>query len=295
MASSLECPGVIARCVEDAALVMEVICGKDIKDAMSVESKTEEFSKFQGLSKKEMKVGYSKKYLGEGINFEVKQVFRKVLNSLDNLGIEVTEVEIPDWEVDERIINIVYRSEVSSNLARYDGIRYGYLYKDTRSVFEQYYESRGKFGTEVKRQIVTDSLAVEESEKLGKLYIQAQKMRNVHREKWDRIFAKVDAMVSPATPNLALPKGFGRKCGFIGGKGIKKFIEEGKGYQYLSNMYSLPAVLYGFPAISVPIGLSEQNLPIGLNIFADRFEDKKVLQLAKLIESQVNFERNLDL
>ncbi|MBU0975510.1 MAG: amidase family protein [Patescibacteria group bacterium] len=289
MASSLECPGVIARNVNDAALILSIIEGKDEKDANSISTEALDLLCLKANKKQNFRIGYSRNYLGDGIDPAVKSVFEKQISALSDQGFEILEVEIPDPEAEDFMNNIIYRSEVSSNLARYDGIRFGYSANDVKDSFEQYYKTRSAFSSEVKRQIVTDTLAVEESEKLGRLYIEVQKLRGEFSKKWDRLFKNVDVLISPSAPNLALPVGFGKKSGFIGGVVEKKTADEGKGYMRLQGMYSVPAVLYGFPAISIPIRLSEGGLPIGINIFADRFEEEKMLCLAKFIEETVGF------
>ncbi|MDD3647049.1 MAG: amidase family protein [Candidatus Dojkabacteria bacterium] len=289
MASSLECPGVITRNVDDAALIFSFIEGKDEKDANSMNVNTFDISKLESSISSDLKIGYSPAYLGKDIDSEVKAAFKGVVKKLSDNGFEVEEIVIPDPEAEDFMNNIIYRSEVSSNLARYDGIRYGYSAYKIRDLFDQYFNTRSVFGSEVKRQIVTDTLAVEDSEKLGRIYIEVQKLRGEFSKKWNKIFKNVDIMISPASPNLALPVGFGRKSGFIGGVVEKRIAEEGKGYMRLQGMYSVPAVLYGFPAISVPIGLSKNKLPIGLNIFANRFEDEKILDFGNYIEGMVDF------
>lgn len=287
MASSLECPGIIARSVEDVEYLFKILIGKDDKDAMSVSN-----SKIRKERKKsgKIRIGFSHKYLKDGVDLEIKSSFISFLDKLTDQDYLVEEIDIPDPEIDSKIMRIIYRSEVSSNLARYDGIRFGFQPEKAGSMKEFYLMARSRFGSEVKRQIVTDTLSIEEGGDFAQSFKQALKERSLARKKWEEIFDEVEFIISPSAPNLALKKGFGEKCGFIGGKIEDDCAYRGTKYQKLSDMYSLSAVLYGFPAISIPLALSQEGLPMGLNIFTRRFDDTSLLTVAKELQELIDFE-----
>ena len=251
MASSLDQIGPMTKSVEDAALVLEWISGGDNKDSNTKDSKFKAPS-FNG-DIKGLKVGVPKEYFGKGLDLKVEKVIKEAIKKLEDLGAEIIEVSLPHSDYAVAVYYILMSSEVSSNMGRFDGIRYG--------------KGRENIGAEVKRRIMLGTYALSTGY-YDEYYAKAAKVRTLIKQDFEKAFEKVDVIVGPVSPTTAWD---------FGAKTADPLA------MYLSDIYTIPANLTGIPAISVPCGFSE-GLPIGLHIQGKFGEDSTVLQTAYAYE-----------
>jgi aspartyl-tRNA(Asn)/glutamyl-tRNA(Gln) amidotransferase subunit A len=270
-ASSFDSIGPFSLNVEDSALVMEVISGKDKNDSTSVEKVIPDFS--TSLSKdKKLKIGIPKEYFADGLDEEIKTAILNIVDELKLEGYEVKEVSLPKTEYTIAAYYILTTAEASSNLARFDGARYGFRANHYKNLKEMYLNSRTKgFGTEVKRRIMLGSYVLS-SGYYEAYYRKAQKVRRLIKEDFDNAFKQVDLLITPTTPTVAFK---------IGEKSDDPL------QMYLSDIYTTSANLAGIPGMSIPIGKNSENLPIGLQILSQQFEEEKLFQLAKHIQDEI--------
>jgi len=271
MVSSLESPGIIGRCVEDVAMGIEAIIGLDPKDQTTLDSPKERLFKNLDLNIKGKKIAVVKPIL-DLVDSEIASQITSMLNVFRKLGAEVEEVPWYNLDIDSKIYDILYRSEVASNLARYDGIRYGFRTdKEVTSLNELYEEDRDRFGEHVKRQIATSPLTIEKRNPAESIYYQALKLRRKNQEYIDSYFKKYDAIVIPATAFMELG---------IGKTADEAWRKENRNLGKINGAAMCPTVLYGYPAISFPIGFSKSGVPVGVNLFGKRLDEQGVLNLA---------------
>jgi len=271
-ASSFDSIGPFSKNVEDAALVMEVISGKDLNDSTSIEKEIPDFS--TSLSKdKKLKIGIPKEYFADGLDEEIKTAILNVVDELKLEGYEVKEVSLPKTEYTIATYYILTTAEASSNLARFDGARYGFRANDYKNLKEMYLNSRTQgFGTEVKRRIMLGTYVLS-SGYYDAYYRKAQKVRRLIKEDFDNAFKQVDLLITPTTPTVAFK---------IGEKSDDPL------QMYLSDIYTTSANLAGIPGMNIPIGKNSENLPIGLQILSQQFDEEKIFQLAKHIQDEIS-------
>ncbi|MEV6298524.1 Asp-tRNA(Asn)/Glu-tRNA(Gln) amidotransferase subunit GatA [Actinoplanes sp. NPDC051861] len=275
--SSLDTPGPCARTVEDAALLHAVIAGHDPRDSTSIPQPVPDVVRAAQIGKNGdlsgVKLGVVKEFSGDGSEPGVLSAFRESLEALVKLGAEIVEVSCPHFEYALPAYYLIAPSECSSNLARFDGVRYGLRSGDdgNRSLEEVMSLTReAGFGAEVKRRIIIGTYALS-SGYYDAYYGQAQKVRTLITRDFQSAFDKVDVLVSPTTPFVAFP--FGSRTS--------------DPYQmYLADLFTIPTNLYGGPAISVPCGLSE-GLPVGFQIMAPTLADDRMYRVAAALESAV--------
>lgn len=260
MANSMDQAGPITNTVEDAALVLNIIAGYDPKDATSVKTDLPDFSKDLKTSIKGQKFGIPKEYLGEGIDPSVKDIFLKSVKTIENLGGKIVEISLPHSEQAVPVYYLLMSSETSTNLARYDGIRFGF--------------DREKFGPETKRRIMLGTYALS-SGYYDAYYLKAAKVRKLIFEDFQNNFKKVDFIIGPTSP--ILPFKFGEK-------------KNDPLQMYLSDILTVPQNLAGVPAISLPSGFVD-GLPVGLQITANHFEEEKLLTAAYNFETATEFHK----
>lgn len=262
MASSLDQIGPLTRSVQDAKIIFDVIKGKDWKDptSLTVEEKKE--------FKDSFKLGIPEEYFVDGVEKEVIETIEKTIEKISQKKIEIQKINLPHTQYALACYHIMMACEVSANMARYDGIRYGLEINrpKVKDIKEAYFKNRGLFGNEVKRRIILGTFALS-SGYYEAYYMQAGKVRELIKKDFEKAFTKVDAIITPTSPML--PFGIGEK--------IKDPLA-----MYLTDMFTVPANLAGLPAISVPC--TKQGLPVGLQIIGERFEDEKVLNIAEKIE-----------
>jgi aspartyl-tRNA(Asn)/glutamyl-tRNA(Gln) amidotransferase subunit A len=267
MASSLDQIGPIAKTVEDAEIVFKAISGKDPMDATSKEYIYQE----SAAALKGLKIGVPKEYFAKGIDPEVEKIVRDAIKKAEDAGAEITEISLPNTQYAIACYYIIVPSEVSSNLARYDGIRYG-LSKTADDLLNTYLQSRGAgFGAEPKRRILVGTYALS-SGYYDAYYKKAQEVRELIRQDFTEAFKKVDLIFCPVSPIPAFK---------IGEKASDPLS------MYLMDIYTGPVKLAGVPAISIPAGKIDK-LPVGLQIIGNHFEENKILHIASLMEKMVS-------
>ncbi|MGB9891633.1 Asp-tRNA(Asn)/Glu-tRNA(Gln) amidotransferase subunit GatA [Thermodesulfovibrio yellowstonii] len=267
-ASSLDQIGPITKCVADAALLMNVISGHDPMDSTSAPIESSDFTEYLGKEVKGIKIGIPKEYFIEGMDKEVEERIKDAIKELESLGCIPVEISLPHTEYAVATYYIIATSEASSNLARYDGVKYG-LRVQGKDLLEMYMKTRSRgFGTEVKRRIMlgTYSLSAGYYEAY---YKKAQQVRTLIKNDFEKAFEKVDFIVTPTAPSPA----------FKIGEKIDDPLQ-----MYLSDIFTISVNLAGVPAISIPCGFSEKGLPVGLQIIGKPFDEAGILQLAYAYE-----------
>ena len=268
-ASSLDHIGPFARDVKDAAIMLEVIAGRDAMDSTSAEVSVPKYSEEIGQPVRGMKIGVAKEYFGEGLDAEVKSAVEASIQTLAKAGAEIVEVSLPHTKYAIPTYYLVATAEASSNLARYDGVRYSHRSPEARTLSEMYRKSRDEgFGAEVKRRIILGTYALSAGY-YDAYYLKAQKVRTLLAQDFDEAFAKVDAIVTPTTPTPAFKHGEKADDPLA---------------MYLADIYTVTADLVGIPGISVPCGNSKAGLPIGLQVFAKHFQEGTMIRVAHAVE-----------
>ena len=264
-ASSLDQIGVFARRVQDAATLVDVISGFDPKDSTSVDRESVEVSSLIDQPIDSIKIGVPEDYLNDRNNSEVNSAIQKAIKVYEELGATTVEISLPLTDHGISTYYVLAPAEASSNLARFDGIRYGHRTdKIGVDLFDLYANSRAEgFGEEVKRRIMLGTYALS-SGYYDAYYLKAQKVRTLIIQEFKTAFERYDAIVSPTTPTTAFK--FGEK--------IDDPLK-----MYLNDIFTMPANIAGIPAISIPCGLSD-GLPVGLQIMGDAMMEEKILQIA---------------
>lgn len=272
-ASSLDQIGPITKDVTDCALLMKVISGHDNMDSTSVNLEVPDYLKSCQEGIKDLKIGVPKEYFIEGINPEVKDALDKALKIFEKLGAKIEEASLPHTEYSLPTYYLIATAEASSNLARYDGVQYGYRTEDYKDLSSMYQKTRSEgFGSEVKRRIMLGTYALSTGY-YDAYYLKAQKVRTLIKEDFDKVFSKYDILVTPTSPTPAFK--------------LKEKVSDSL-TMYLSDIYTVPINLAGIPAISLNCGYSKGNLPIGLQIIGKHFSEGTILRAA------YNFEQNND-
>jgi len=263
MVSSTDSPGAIAGSVKDLALVAEAISGLDPHDSTTSPVEVPQYSKLLNPDIKGLKIGIPKEYFIEGMEAGVEQSVREAITELEKQGAELVEVSLPNTKYGSLVYAIVAPSEISSNLARYDGIRYGHVAKDAKDLLEVYQKSRAEgFGDEAKRRIMTGTYVLSAGY-YDAYYKKAQKVRRLIVDEFAEVFKQVDVLACPSSPNVAAPLGKAADDPLFG---------------YIADQLNIPGSLAGLPALSVPCGFSE-NLPVGLQIIGPQWGEQKVFNV----------------
>jgi len=265
MASSLDQIGPITKTVKDAKIVFETIQGKDRMDSTSVEKSK---AKSQKLKIKELRIGIPKEYFIKGIDAETERIIREAIKKIEALGTKIEEISLPHTEYALATYYLVMPSEASANLARYDGIRYGYSSKETGTLLDVYLKSREEgFGPEVRRRIMLGTYALSAGY-YEAYYLRAQKVRTKILEDFNKAFEMVDLILTPTSPAPAFK---------IGEKITNPLT------MYLSDIFTVSVNLAGLPALSLPCGKTH-DLPVGLQIIGKAFEENKILEFGEVFE-----------
>lgn len=268
-ASSFDTIGPFAKSIEDVALILNVISGKDDNDSTSVDSNKIDYP-IKKLTEQKIKIGIPKEYFGEGLDNEIKMRIFDVVEILKINGIEFESVSLPMTEYNIATYYILTTAEASSNLARYDGARYGYRSKQSGTLEEMYVNSRSEgFGNEVKRRIMLGTYVLS-SGYYDAYYRKAQKVRRLIKEDFDKVFAQVDLLITPTTPSVAFK---------LGEKSSDPL------QMYLSDIYTTSANLAGIPGLNIPIGFNKERLPIGMQILSRHFDENKIFQIASFTKN----------
>ncbi len=270
MASSFDQIGPLTKTVYDAAVVLNVLCGHDVFDSTTVDREVPDFTLHLDKSIKGLKVGVPKEFFREGLAKEVADKVTETIKKLESMGCEIVDISLPNFEYGLAAYYIAVPSEVSSNLARFDGIRYGHSTKHARNLLETYVYSRSEgFGPEPKRRIMLGTYALS-SGYYDAYYLKAQKVRALIKKDFDDAFKKVDVIVGPTAPNTAFK---------IGEKASDPLA------LYLEDIYTVPLNLAGLPGISVPCGNGKDSgMPVGFQIMGKSFDEATILRVAHQLE-----------
>ena len=263
-ASSLDQVGPLTKDVTDSAIVLNAVAGHDPRDSTSVSYKKPDFTEKLRDGVRGLQVGVPKEYLVEGMEAGVENAFRQAVDVLEDLGAEIQEVSLPHSSFAMAVYYIIAPSEASANLARYDGVKYGYSAKNANSMWDALEKTRQDgFGPEVKRRIMLGTYALSAGY-YDAYYLKAQKVRTIIRRELEEVFECVDVLVSPTSPTVAFKLG-------------EKMDDPVQ--MYLSDILTQPANIAGIPAISVPCGLVS-GLPVGLQIMAAPLREETLFQTA---------------
>lgn len=276
-ASSLDQIGPMTKDVEDSALLLNIIAGHDENDSTSVKKEKIDYTKNLKNSIQGMKIGVPKEFFGEGINPEVKKSLENSIEEYKKLGAIVEECSLDVSEASLAAYYIIACAEASSNLGRFDGIRYGYRAKEYKNLKELFVKSRTEgFGKEVKRRIILGTYVLS-SGYYDAFYKKAQKVRTYVKNKFDECFKKYDVLLTPVAPTTAFD---------IGSK-TNNPLE-----MYLADICTVSINIASVPAISIPCGVDSNNMPIGMQLIGNRFQEEKILNAAYAIEQQIKFREN---
>jgi len=277
-ASSLDQIGPFGRCVEDIADLYETIAGYDEKDSTSLNMPVGDISKTLKNDIKGMKFGVIKELMAEGVNDDVKRAIEDAVKIYEKLGAVVKEVSLPLLKHSIGVYYIIATAEASSNLARFDGVKYGYRTPDAKNLLEMYTKTRKEgFGDEVKRRIMLGTYALS-SGYYDAYYKKAQQLRRLIKNDFDRIFKEVDVLVSPTCPTTAFD---------IGSR------NEDPLSMYLTDIGTICANLIGAPAISIPAGFDKDNMPIGMQLISQVLQEEPLLRAAYNFEKETDFNTKL--
>jgi len=269
-ASSLDHIGPLTKTVKDAATVLRTIAGRDPMDSTSAEVPVPDYVAELEKPVRGLKIGVAKEYLGEGLDAEVRKAIEAAIQKLAKQGCEIVEVSLPHTKYAIPTYYIVATAEASSNLARFDGVRYGYRTKDARTLSEMYRRSRDQgFGAEVKRRIMLGTYALSAGY-YDAYYLKAQRVRTLLTWDFEEAFKKVDAIVAPVSPTAAFK--------------LDEKVDDPLA-MYLEDIYTVTADLAGIPGISVPCGETKEKLPIGLQILGRHFDESTILRVAQASEN----------
>ncbi|MCK5412904.1 MAG: Asp-tRNA(Asn)/Glu-tRNA(Gln) amidotransferase subunit GatA [Candidatus Pacebacteria bacterium] len=285
MTSSTDCPSIVAKRVNDVAIVLNKIAGKDERDSTSSENKVDNYQEFlKDENIKGMKIGIPQEYFVEGLNVEIKKAVENAVAKFESLGAEIVQMSLPHTKYAVPTYYIITPSEISSNLARFDGIRFGYSAinddsVEAKNLSEIYCKSKGKgFGSEAKRRIMLGTYALS-SGYYDAYYLKAQKVRALIKKDFDEAFEKVDVIITPTAPSVA----------FKIGEHSKSPLE-----MYMEDIFLSAVSLAGLPCVSVPCGFAKPSdgkneIPIGMQIIGKYFDEKNILRLASVYEKNTDW------
>jgi aspartyl-tRNA(Asn)/glutamyl-tRNA(Gln) amidotransferase subunit A len=264
-ASSLDHVGPLTKTAKDAAIMLRIIAGRDRMDSTSAELPVPDYAAELERPIQGLKLGVAKEYLGEGLEGDTRHAVETAVQKLRGLGCEIVDVSLPHTKYAIPTYYVVATAEASSNLARFDGVRYGYRAQSVRSLSDMYRRSRDfGFGAEVKRRIMLGTYALSAGY-YDAYYLKAQRVRTLLTGDFDEAFKKVDVIVAPTSPTAAFKLG--------------ERVDDPLA-MYLADIYTVTANLAGIPGISIPVGQTKENLPIGMQIFGKHFAESTILRLA---------------
>ncbi len=274
-ASSLDQIGPITKCVADAAIILGIIAGHDPRDSTSATVPVPDYLKvLKRRDLRKVRIGVPAEYFAEGLDPEVDRAVKDAIGELKNLGGEIKEIKLPTTDAAIATYYVIATAEASSNLARYDGVKYGLRAKQTKDLLELYMKTRQEgFGPEVKRRIMLGTYALSAGY-YDAYYGKAQAVRTLIRRDFEAAFTEVDLIVTPVTPTTA----------FKLGEKLDDPLQ-----MYLSDIYTISVNLAGVPAIALPCGFSKAGLPIGLQIIGRPFEEEMIIRAAHAYEQATNW------
>ena len=273
-ASSLDQIGPITKDVRDSAMLLNIIAGHDERDTTSYNMPKKDYTKALNDNVKGLKIGIPKEYFGEGINEEVKAKLEEAIETYKKLGAEVQEFSLDIAQYALATYYIIACAEASSNLGRFDGIRYGYRTENYTNLKELYKNSRSEgFGPEVKRRIILGTYVLS-SGYYDAYYKKAQQVRTLVKKEFDKAFEKYDVLLTPTSPTVAFEMGT---------------RSENPLEMYLADICTVSVNIAGLPGISIPCGVNGENMPIGMQLIGNKFEEEKILNAAYTFEQEYKF------
>lgn len=276
-ASSLDQAGPMAQSAEDCALLLNAMSGFDPKDSTSLEQPVPDYSAELNKPLDGLRIGLPKEYFGEGLSADINKVVQAALQQYRDMGAEIIDISLPNTHLAVPVYYVVAPAECSSNLSRFDGVRFGHRCDDPKDLEDLYKRSRGEgFGEEVKRRIMVGTYALSAGY-YDAYYIKAQQLRRMISDDFKQAFEKVDVIMGPAAPETAFN---------IGEKTDDPIS------MYLSDIYTIAVNLAGLPGMSVPAGFSN-NMPVGLQIIANHFEESRLLNVAHQYQQQTDWHKQI--
>ena len=273
-ASSLDQIGPITKDVRDSAILLNIIAGHDERDTTSYNMQKKDYTKALKNDVKGLKIGIPKEYFGEGINEEVKAKLEEAIETYKKLGAEAEEFSLDIAQYALATYYIIACAEASSNLGRFDGIRYGYRTENYTNLKELYKNSRSEgFGPEVKRRIILGTYVLS-SGYYDAYYKKAQQVRTLVKKEFDKAFEKYDVLLTPTSPTVAFEMGT---------------RSENPLEMYLADICTVSVNIAGLPGISIPCGVNGENMPIGMQLIGNKFEEEKILNAAYTFEQEYKF------
>ena len=272
-ASSLDQAGPMCHTAEDCAAMMNVMSGHDPKDSTSIEREKENYLTGINNSIKGLKIGVPKEFFSEGLDPEVEKIIEQGISEYKKLGAEIVEISLPNNHLSIPVYYVIAPAEASSNLSRYDGVRYGYRTKEYDDLMDMYCKTREEgFGDEVKRRIMIGTYVLSAGY-YDAYYLKAQKIRRLISEDFKKAFEKCDVILGPSAPSVAFP---------IGDK------KEDPLKMYMQDVYTISTNLAGLPGLSMPGGLMN-NLPVGIQLIGNYFSEAKLLNIAHIFQMNTNW------
>ena len=278
-ASSLDQAGPMARSAEDCALLLSAMCGPDLdRDSTSLDVKAEDFSRDLNQSLKNLRVGVPNEFFGDGLATDVRGPIDDALKALQAQGATLVPIALPRTSLSIPVYYIIAPAEASSNLSRFDGVKFGHRAKDFTDLADMYEKTRSEgFGDEVKRRIMIGSYVLSHGY-YDAYYLQAQKIRRMIADDFQRAFAHCDVIAGPVAPTVAWK---------LGDKSADPLAN------YLADIFTLPASLAGLPGMSIPVGLGEGGMPVGMQLIGNYLQEARLLNVAHQFQLATDFHKSL--
>ena len=277
-ASSLDQAGPMAKSSEDCAMMMNVMAGFDPKDSTSIDHQKEDYTKNIDRPIEGLKIGLPKEYFAEGLDGDVAKLIDAAIDQYKKLGATIVDVSLPNTNLSIPVYYVLAPAEASSNLSRYDGVRYGHRTSQYDDLMDMYSKTRQEgFGEEVKRRILIGTYVLSAGY-YDAYYLKAQKVRKLIKNDFDEAYKKVDAILTPSTPSAAFK---------IGEKTNDPVS------MYLNDIFTVPVNLAGLPAISIPAGIDVKGYPLGLQIIGKAFDEQNILNIAYAMEEKIQFKNKI--
>jgi aspartyl-tRNA(Asn)/glutamyl-tRNA(Gln) amidotransferase subunit A len=274
-ASSLDQAGPMARTAQDCALLLSAMCGPDPdRDSTSLDVPAEDFSRALNAPLDGLRIGIPKEFFGEGLSADVRAAVDAALKAYETLGATLVPISLPRTELSIPVYYIIAPAEASSNLSRFDGVKFGHRAKDYTDLVDMYKKTRAEgFGDEVKRRIMIGTYVLSHGY-YDAYYLQAQKIRRMIADDFQQAFKLCDVIAGPVAPTVAWK---------LGGHGNDPLAD------YLADIFTLPASLAGLPGMSVPAGFGEGGMPVGLQLIGNYFSEAKLLNAAHRLQLATDF------
>jgi aspartyl-tRNA(Asn)/glutamyl-tRNA(Gln) amidotransferase subunit A len=274
-ASSLDQAGPMARSAEDCALLLSALCGPDLdRDSTSLDVPAEDYSRALGDKLDGLRIGIPREFFGAGLAADVRTAIDAALKEYEKLGAKLVEISLPRTELAIPVYYIIAPAEASSNLSRFDGVKFGHRAKDYSDLLEMYKRTRAEgFGDEVKRRIMVGTYVLSHGY-YDAYYLQAQRIRRMIADDFQQAFKQCDVIAGPVAPTVAWK---------LGDK------SEDPVAAYLADIYTLPGSLAGLPGMSLPVGFGNGNMPVGMQLIGNYLQEGKLLNMAHRYQQATDF------